>query len=199
MQLPTLWMKDNTQEIKHRDFMSMCISHPLPNAGAISPTTQLFLFFLALFILLICWHLTLWNRTCWQLHSVPPPTPNSWSAKVMLSKRSFLHVLLPSHSFKTHAIKIVPSKRELQISKISFLLRRMGGVMREGLTDGFDNKAQLTEVVKVCEPRTSSEPETGGICLKFFISLKCILSWTLVHLYSDAVEWCNKNVWNCSI
>lgn len=47
----------------------------------------------------------------------------------------------------------------------------MGGVTREGLTDGFDNKAQLTEVVKVCEPRTSSEPEAGGICLKFFISL----------------------------
>lgn len=51
----------------------------------------------------------------------------------------------------------------------------MRGVVREGLTDGFDNKAQLTEVVKVCEPRTSSEAEAGSICLKFLISLKCIL------------------------
>lgn len=51
----------------------------------------------------------------------------------------------------------------------------MRGVVREGLTDGFDNKAQLTEVVKVCEPRTSSEAKAGSICLKFLISLKCIL------------------------
>lgn len=70
----------------------------------------------------------------------------------------------------------------------SFLFRSMGGVVREGLTDGFDNKAQFTEVVKVCEPRTSSEPEADGICPKFLISLKCILSLTLVHFYSDAVK-----------
>lgn len=63
----------------------------------------------------------------------------------------------------------------------------MGGVVREGLTDGFDDKAQLTEVVKVCEPRTSSEPEAGSIYLKFLMPLKCILPRTLVHLYSDAI------------
>lgn len=32
-----------------------------------------------------------------------------------------------------------------------FLVTSMGGVVREGLTDGFNNKAQLTEVVKVSE------------------------------------------------
>lgn len=119
MQLPSLWMQDNTKEIKYKDFMPLCISHPLPNARAISPTMQFFLFFLALFILLICWHLTLQNRICWQPHSVPAPTSNCWSAEVMLSKRSFLQVSLPSHSFKTYAIKIFLSKCELKISIIT--------------------------------------------------------------------------------
>lgn len=64
----------------------------------------------------------------------------------------------------------------------------MGGFVREELTDGFDNKAQLTEVVKVCEPRKSPEPEASSICLKFLISLKCIFSQTLVHLYTDALK-----------
>lgn len=60
----------------------------------------------------------------------------------------------------------------------------MGGVVREGLTDGFSNKAQLTEVVKVCEQSTSPELE-GGVCLNklLLISLNLILCSTLVHLY----------------
>lgn len=33
----------------------------------------------------------------------------------------------------------------------SFSVRSMRGVVKEGLTDGFNNKAQITEVVKVCE------------------------------------------------
>lgn len=145
-------MQDNTQEIKYRDYMSGCISQPLPNAGAISSTTQFFLFFLDLFILLIWWHLTLQNRTCWQLHSEPAPPPNCWSAKVMLSKRSVLHVLLPSHSIKTYAIKNCSVKmRSADQYNHSFSVRSMGGVVKEGLTDGFNNKAQITKVLKVCE------------------------------------------------
>lgn len=35
---------------KYRHFMSLCICHPFPNAGVISPTMQFFLFFLASFI-----------------------------------------------------------------------------------------------------------------------------------------------------
>lgn len=65
----------------------------------------------------------------------------------------------------------------------SFLARSMGVVVRVGLTDGFNTKAQLTEVVKVCEQSTSAELEVG-ICLQLLlISLNLILCSTLVHLY----------------
>lgn len=68
----------------------------------------------------------------------------------------------------------------------SFLVSGMGGVEREGLTDGFNNKAQLTEVVKVCEQSTSPKLE-GGICLNklLLMSLNLILCSTLVLVYIE--------------
>lgn len=61
----------------------------------------------------------------------------------------------------------------------SFVVRSMGGVVTEGLTDGFNNKTQLTEVVKVCEQSTTPEPEVG-MCLSklLLISLNPILCST---------------------
>lgn len=55
--------------------------------------------------------------------------------------------------------------------------------MREGLTDGFNNKAQLTEVVKVCEQSTSPEPDDHISLTKLLLnSLNFILFSTLVNL-----------------
>jgi len=47
--------------------------------------------------------------------------------------------------------------------------------VREGRTDGFSNKAQLTEVVKVCEQSTSPELEVGIGLKLLLISLSLIL------------------------
>lgn len=81
------------------------------------------------------------------------------------------------NSIKTYVIKIHSVKmRTADQYNHSFSVRSMGGVVREGLTDGFNNKAQLTEVVKVCEQSTSPELEAGISLNKFLlISLNLIL------------------------
>lgn len=109
-------------------------------------------------------------------------------------------------------LKIILSKWELQISIITALEQEevWGGVVREGLTDGFNNKAQLTEVVKVCEQSTSPEPDDHISLTKLLLnSLNFILFSTLVNLWRTSKElWCSKmiciyarmeKVWNCLI
>lgn len=82
--------------------------------------------------------------------------------------------------------------------------------MREGLTDGFNNKAQLSEVVKVCEQSTSPELDDRISLTKLLLnSLNFILFSTLVNLYRTSKELrCSKmiriyarmeKVWYCLI
>lgn len=173
--------------------MSAHISQPLPNVRAISSTTQFFLLFLALFI----YFANMVTPDILEQTLLAALLGASISTQLLVCKSNaerknrFYMCGYHHNSIKTYVIKNCSVKmRTADLYNHSFLVRRsMGGAVREGLTDGFNNKEQLTDVVKVCERSASPEPEDHVSLTKLLLNpLNFILFSSQLDLYKTNKE-----------